>query len=241
MATATPLEAPIPRPGGERRLYTLGAIAAIAIVFAGFAPTFYLKGVFAGPDLTTLKIVHGFVMTAWFALFLVQVRLVAAGRTMTHRKLGLLGIALAVAVVAVGLGAGIASARAGVTPLPELPPLAFLIMPVAEMVVFATLFTAAIALRRRSAWHKRFMLVASIAMLAPALARMPFIRDGGPPAFFALIDLAILACIAYDWMKNRRVHPAFLVALGVVIAGQAGRVVIMKTPEWIAFATWLVS
>jgi hypothetical protein len=67
---------------------------------------------------------------------------------MTHRKLGLLGIALAVAVVAVGLSAGIASARAGVTPLPELPPLAFLIMPVAEMVVFATLFTAAIALRK---------------------------------------------------------------------------------------------
>jgi hypothetical protein len=37
------------------------------------------------------------------------------------------------------------------------------------------------------------------------------------------------------------VHPAFLVALGVVIAGQAGRVVIMKTPEWMAFATWLTS
>jgi len=241
MATITPLEIPIPQSGGERRLYTLGAIAAIAIVFVGFAPTFYLKGVFAGPALTTLKIVHGLVMSAWFALFLVQVRLVAKGNTMTHRKLGLVGIALAVVVVALGLSTGIASARAGVTPLPELPPLAFLIMPVAEMVVFATLFIAAIAMRKHSAWHKRFMLVASIAMLAPALARMPLIRDGGPPAFFALIDLAILSCMAYDWMKNRRVHPAFLVALGVVIAGQAGRVVIMKTPEWMAFATWLAS
>jgi len=241
MATATPLELPIPRPGSERRLYTLGAIGALAIVFAGFAPTFYLKGLFAAPELTTLKIVHGLVMSAWYALFLVQVRLVAAGNTVTHRKLGILGVVLAVVVVAVGLGTGIASARSGVTPLPELPPLAFLIMPVAEMVVFATLFAAAIAMRKRSAWHKRFMLVASIAMIAPALARMPAIRDGGPPAFFALIDMAIIGCIAYDWMKNRRLHPAFLVALGVVVAGQVGRVLIMKTPEWMAFAAWLAS
>jgi len=36
-------------------------------------------------------------------------------------------------VVVVGLNAGIASARAGVTPLPGLSPLAFLVMPVAEI------------------------------------------------------------------------------------------------------------
>ena len=241
MASVTPLDVPAARPAGERRLYTVAAIAAIVTVFAGFAPTYYLKGVFGTPELSALKHVHGLVMTAWFALFIVQIRLVATGNTATHRKLGILGVALAVTVVVVGLNTGIASARAGVTPLPEIPPLAFLIMPVAEMVVFATLFAAAIAMRKRSAWHKRFMLIASLAMIAPALARLPVIRDGGPPAFFGVIDLAILGCIAYDWVKNRRVHPAFLIALGVVISGQVGRVAIMKTPEWMAFATWLIS
>lgn len=241
MASATTLDVPAIRPAGERRMYTLAAIGAFAIVFAGFAPTFYLKGVFAGPDLTPLKIVHGVVMSAWFALFLVQVRLVATGNTATHRKLGLAGIALAVIVVTLGMLIGIASARAGATPLPSIPPLAFLIMPVGELVVFTTLFTAAIAMRKRSAWHKRFMLVASLAMLAPALARLPVIGAGGPPAFFGVIDLALIGCIAFDTARNRRVHPAFLVALGVVIAGQVGRLLLMQTPAWLAVAKWLTA
>ncbi len=57
---------------GERPMYVRAAIVAALIVFAGFAPTYYLKTVFGTPDLTTLKHVHGVVMTAWFALFATQ-------------------------------------------------------------------------------------------------------------------------------------------------------------------------
>ena len=223
-------------------MYTWAAIVAILTVLAGFAPTYYLKGAFGTPDLSAFKHVHGLVMTAWFALFLVQVRLVATGRILDHRKLGVAGALLAVLVVGVGTGLGIAAARAGSAPA-GLPPLVFLVLPLGEMFVFAVLVTAAIALRKRSAWHKRLMLLASLALLAPAMARLPFefVATGGPLVFFALVDAIILACIAFDTVKNRRLHPAFIAGFIFVIVGQFGRLALSQTPQWMTFAKWLVS
>ena len=238
---STPLELPLARSSGERRMYTWAAIVAIVVMFAGFAPTYYLKGVFASPDLDTLKHVHGVIMTAWFAFFLLQVRLVATGNTRIHRQLGIGGVVLAMLVVYVGITAGIASARSGAAPN-GIPPLVFLVLPFGEMVAFTGLFAAAIALRRRSAWHKRLMLVATVAMLTPAVARMPFdvIKSLGPPAFFGFTDLLIVACMAFDAVKNRRVHPAFVAGLAFVVFVQVGRLLLSRTEAWMTFARWVV-
>ena len=229
------------RAAGERAMYTWAAIAAIAVVFVGFAPTYFLKPLFATPDLTPLKHVHGIVMTSWFVLFLVQARLVATGNTAVHRKLGLAAIALAAAMVVLGVQAAIAAARAGVTPLPKIPPLAFFAVPLGDVVVFGGLFTAAILLRRRSPWHKRLMLTASLAMLAPAFARWPVIGGFGPPAIFGAADLLIVACMLHDRRTNGRIHRAFIVGLAVVVVGQIGRLAISMTPQWMTFARWATS
>ena len=235
---STSLDVPFIRPSDERPVYTYGAIAALVVLFVGFAPSYFLKGVFGGPELSTLKHVHGVVMTAWFTLFLVQVRMVATGHTALHRKVGVFGALLAMVVLAVGISAGMASARAGVTPIPQITPLQFLVMPIGEMVVFGTLFGAAIAMRKRSAYHKRLMLLASLAMLTPAFARLV---TGGPLVFYGLTDGIILACIAYDTLKNRRVHPAFIGGLVFIVVVQFGRLALSQTPQWTAFAKWLVS
>jgi hypothetical protein len=225
----------------ERPMYFPAALVAASIVFAGFAPTYYLKGIFDVPDLTTLKHLHGAVMTSWFALFVTQAWLVSAGHVRLHRQLGVAGILVAMIVIAVGMQLGIASARAGVSPLASIPALVFLAMPVGEMVAFAGLFAAAIALRKRSDWHKRFMLAASVAMLAPAFARMPIISDGGPPAFFGLTDFVLLGCIAFDTGTHRRLHPAFAVAFAWVVAIQVGRLVFSQTKLWLDIASWLIA
>jgi hypothetical protein len=241
MATAAPvLDAALPRAAGERPLYTWAAVIAFAAIFVGFAPTYFLKSFFGTPELTTLKHVHGIVMVSWFTLFLVQARLVATGNTHLHRQLGVAGIAVAALVVWVGMQAGIASARAGVTPLPQIPPLAFFAMPVGEVAAFTVLFTSAILMRRRSPWHKRLMLGATLAMLTPAFARWPLIEGGGPPAFFGLTDLTIIGCMAYDWRKNGRVHAAFIAVLAVVIVSQVGRLALAGTELWMNFARWVV-
>lgn len=223
----------------ERPMYFPAALLAASIVFAGFAPTYYLSGIFDVPDLSTLKQLHGAIMTAWFALFVTQAWLVSAGNVRLHRQLGIAGVFLAVVLVAVAMQLGIVSARAGVSPLPAIPALVFLAMPVGEMVAFAVLFSTAIALRRRSDWHKRLMLCASLAMLAPAFARMPFIGEGGPPAFFGLTDLVILGFITFDTATHRRVHPAFVTAFVWIVAIQAGRLAFSQTGLWLDIASWL--
>jgi hypothetical protein len=225
----------------ERPMYFPAALVAAFIVFAGFAPTYYLKGIFDVPDLTTLKHLHGAVMTTWFVLFLTQAWLVSAGNVRLHRQLGVAGIFVAMVVIAVGMQLGIASARAGVSPLASISALQFLAMPVGEIVGFAGLFAAAIALRKRSDWHKRLMLVASVAMLAPAFARMPIITEGGPPAFFGLTDLVILGFIAFDTATHRRLHPAFAMAFAWVIAIQGGRLLFSQTELWLEIAGRLVA
>src|SRR5689334_17661406 len=171
---ATSVDAAVARRAVERPLYVSGAIVAAIVVFAGFAPTYYLKTVFGAPDLDVLRHVHGLVMTTWFTLFFVQAWLASTGRIPLHRQLGAAGIVLAIVVLILGMQLGIASARAGRVPVPGLSPLVFLIFPVGEMVAFAILFGAAIGMRKRAAYHKRFMLLATLAMLNPAFARLPF-------------------------------------------------------------------
>jgi hypothetical protein len=244
MSVSSSLDIPIPpRPGSERRVYTWGAIAALLVVFAGFAPSYYLKGVFGTPELSTLKHLHGVVMTSWFVLFITQVRLVATGRTALHRQLGLLGIVVAVALVSTGTTLGIASARSGVTPIPGVSSLVFLVLPIGEVVAFTCLFATAIAMRKRPAFHKRLMLLATLAMLVPAVARLPFdfVQAGAPLSFFAVADVLIVACIAFDTLKNRRLHPAFLVGFIFLVVTQIGRLAISQTAAWMQFAKWLVA
>ena len=75
--------------GGAIGLFYSGmAIAAAVVVFAGFAPTYFLKPAFGGPPLPPLLHVHGLIFTSWMVLFIVQARLIAGRRTPLHRRLG---------------------------------------------------------------------------------------------------------------------------------------------------------
>lgn len=54
----------------NRRFYTWFAVCAFLILLAGFAHTYYLRPVFETNGLPFLLHLHGFLFTAWFALFL---------------------------------------------------------------------------------------------------------------------------------------------------------------------------
>jgi hypothetical protein len=224
----------------DRTFYTVVAVLAALVAFAGFARTYYLKDLFGTPALSGLVHAHGIVMTAWLALFFVQARLIAAQRVDLHRRLGLAGGLLALLIVVVGTATSIESARHGLSP--GLPPLVFLAIPLGVVVVFAVLVTAALLLRRRADFHKRLMALASISILTPAIARIPVdaLQAVGPPLFFGLTDLIVLACVAYDTMRNRRLHPAFGWGALFLFASQPLRIMLAFTPAWMEFATWLV-
>lgn len=229
------------RRSSERRLYMWAAIFIPIIVLAGFARTYYLKGLFSTPSLPGYLVhLHGLVMSLWVALFIAQVYLVAARRTKLHQRLGVLGAILALLIIVVGVTTAISAAARGSSPGP--PPLVFLVIPLGDILVFALLVGTALYLRRRLDIHKRLMLLAAVNLLTPAIARIPlqFIATGGPLMFFGLTDICILACIAFDTVKNRRLHPAFLWGTLLIIASQPLRLMLASTEVWMRFATWLV-
>lgn len=225
----------------DRRLYTWAALGAIAVVFAGFARTYFLKAGFGTPALSTLLHLHGLVMSLWFGFFLLQVRLVALRRTDLHRRAGVIGALIAAAVLIVGTTTALTGAKLGHTPGP--PPLIFLAVPLFDMLVFAVLVGAGLSLRHRPDMHKRLMLLSCIGMLTAAIARIPldFIQAGGLLAFFGITDLLIISCVAYDTVKHRRLHPAFGWGALFVVLSHPARFLIAGTPAWQQFAAWLVS
>lgn len=219
--------------------YTSMAVAMGATVFLGFAPTFFLKTFTGSPPLPVLLHVHGAVFAAWYVIFFTQTVLISRGRPELHRRLGLAGFALAVAMVGLGVTAAVHAIRSHHTP-PGLDPRSFLVLPFFGITVFAILAGFGYAARKRRETHKRLMLLASIAMLDAAIARIPGVMStGGPLAAFGLQDFFLIACIVYDFASRRRIHPAYLFGGIFILAMQPLRIIVSQTSWWLAFGDWL--
>jgi FtsH-binding integral membrane protein len=121
-------------------------------------------------------------------------------------------------------------------------PYFFYIIPMTDMVIFATLITLAYRSRRDSAAHKRYIYVATVGLLIAAIARWPmsFVHRNAPKA--ALVSYAfLLLLIAYDLWSTRKVHRATIWASSILIFVQTVRLPIGKTAAWHAFAAWVQS
>jgi len=227
----------------ERRFYTGMAVALLATVLVGFARSFFLRPLFpAWPSPgETIFYVHGTVFTAWLVLLIVQTSLVAAGRTDVHRKLGVGGAVLAAVMVVFGvMGAVVAARRPGGFIGIPVPPLQFLVIPIFDMVLFASFVTVAIVKRRDAQAHKRWMLLATLNLITAAIARWPgVISIGLPPVFFGLTDLFLVPIVLWDVRSRGRVHPATLWGGLLLVASQPLRFALSGTAVWMAFARWI--
>jgi hypothetical protein len=218
------------------------AIAVLITVFLGFSHSYFLKAYYGTPELSLLVHIHGLVFTSWVLLFLAQTSLVATGHTDRHRKLGVAGAVLAALLLIVGTATAILRVKGGrPSPIPGVPPLSFLAVPLFDMVAFAMLIGAGLVLRNRPETHKRLMTLATIALTSAPIARLSFVRPGGPPAFFGLTDLFIVAMLVYDFATRGKAHPATIWGGLVIVASQPLRLMISGTPAWLAFAGWLTS
>jgi len=228
---------------GERSFYTGMALAILVTVYVGFARSFFLRPLFptwpSPPE--TLFYVHGAVFAAWFVLLVAQASLVAAGRTDVHRKLGRWGVVLAAGMVVLGVLGALTAARrpTGFVGIP-VPPLQFLVVPLVDMVMFASFVGLAIAKRSDPQAHKRWMLLASINLITAAIARWPgVITVGAPPLFFGLTDLFLVPIVIWDRKSRGRVHPATLWGGLLTVVSQPLRLVVSGTTAWLAFARWV--
>lgn len=192
----------------------------LVIVAVGFAKSFYLRNIIhkshAVSSLPVYIVLHGIVLTSWFLLFLGQTSLVAYGSVHLHRAFGVAGAALATVVFALSLLVVVRSVVRE-TSLVVLGDIVILFL-------FAILVTGGIWFRQKSDVHKRLMLIASISIVAPALARWPGAQSMLPVSVVGPQLLLYGALILYDVLSRGRVHPAtvwgvalYVVAVGVTI------------------------
>jgi hypothetical protein len=232
--------------GSRDRLFYGGIAIALAFtVLVGFAPSYYLRFFGGGPTttisggpITPLVHLHGALFTGWVLLFVVQTVLVATHRVAVHRRLGVAGAVLAAAMVLAGHSLAIRSAAAGAT-LPGATALAFLAVPVFDMILFTTFVTAALVKRRDKEAHKRLMILAYVSLMAAPIARRPAVPTLGPLAFFGLAFLFIAAGVVYDLASRGRVHKAYIWGGALLVLSVPVRLAVSGTSAWRVFAEYL--
>jgi hypothetical protein len=223
------------------------ALSWIAIVM-GFSPeaSGHLKGLTPFPP--PIVHVHAAVFTGWMVLFTAQVWLIRARRPDLHRRLGLAAFALVPVMVVLGVATTLVSRglrfEAGRTDM-----LAFMIVPLTDMVLFPSFAVPALLLRKDAARHKRLILLATATLLPAAFGRWigPWILAHYGDGFFGFAaqsylgpDLMILAAMLYDRVTRGRVHRIYFIGLAWMLAVQAITSAIYHWPGWMALAIRMI-
>ena len=229
------------------------ALVLCGLVGLGFYRSFFLRPWFDTYDVRPYVLWHGVAMTAWFFWLVMQTRLIATGRLRRHRTMGWIGVGIGllaiVSAAAVNWAMLVRAQHAGRDVRAQLATWSDVLWSnAAPLLVFTALFVAAILLRRKRRAHSSLMLLGSVAMLDPALARvglLPAVEIGGrsldqwvfPIGMMALLPLLV---VIWDWRRSGRPHPATVLgALAVWFAIPALRW-IGTTPAGQTVLAWML-
>jgi hypothetical protein len=228
----------------ERIFFATMAVIATLVVFAGFAPSFFLAA--ANPEARHLDIIyhiHGAVFSLFMLLFIVQSVLVVRGRLETHKRLGVFTAVVGCVMIPFAFAVTIYAGKHGFGgPLSALPdPKQALAVPFFDMFVFGPLFIGALVYRKRTDIHKRLMLLAVIGgLLGAAIGRAPLFIGQLDRQLYLYLAL-ILAGPVYDLITRKRIHPAYLIGLiPCLLLLTSMRLRIGASEPWHQFANWLV-
>lgn len=165
----------------DRWYYSAVAGFFVVLMLVGFH-SFVSSGRAAGgrvidPAMVRLDTIHGAAIGAWFLLFLVQSLLVGTRNRRVHFTLGWSAIVIGLAIFISGSLVAIRSVQV----MPQFQFFGmeyrrFLLMMLVEIWLFTAFVTVGIVQRRKPKIHRPAMLLAGLALLAGATARMPFLH-----------------------------------------------------------------
>ena len=244
---ATIAASPVDRKASERKFYSRMALFLVFVVFVGFAPSFYLKGIVPSyprpnPSLPPAVLLHGAVFTLWMAVLVAQTRLIAAHKHEIHMRLGKLAMLLAMLLIPVMyLTAVWQVARANQPPFTD--PLTWTIVPLAVIIPFAVVVWNGWAKRRDVQSHKRLMLAAAILVVAgPSIGRLPIAPPTlGGMTFLLLLGLALFVPLfIWDKRTQGRIHPATWLGFGMLAVSVFVPLIVFWTgADWASVAARL--
>jgi len=193
------------RRGTEHAFFFAMAAAFAAIVVVGFARSYFFAGLIFSQLPNVVVHVHALLMVSWVILFFVQIGLIATGNVRHHRRLGLALLLCAALIVCVAVPTVVLAARragSGVGSFQTFGDFAMLL-------VFPVLLMLGYVNRGDANAHKRFMLLATATLMAPAAVRWPFafVQDGPLGALVVFMVVPVLLVI-WDVATLHRIHRA---------------------------------
>ena len=223
-------------------------IAAVWIgALSGFGTDSVQHVAAKGLDYPLIVHVHAVSFVSYLLLFTVQAVLIRNGRPDLHRRLGVAGAVLAGWMLIVGPATAVTVDAAHYASAGETPE--FLGVQLTDMLAFAVLTGAGLLRRGDAMAHKRLMLLglfyisdAGFARFLNGFVAAP-VGQGRLGEFIALYlgsDLLILALGAYDFAVRRRLHPAYVAALGFVIANELLGQSLLHSAAWKAISLKLI-
>ena len=105
--------------------------------------------------------------------------------------------------------------------------------------MFAGFIGAALWKRRQPEIHRRLILLGTVSILTPAIARLSFVGHN-PILALQLSLLFVIAAMIHDWKSRRRLHPLYIWGGLIVLLSGPVRSGIGHTSAWQSFARFLV-
>lgn len=237
----------------DRWIFVFMAAWFIALVLAGFIPSSLMKieMVRSGlrPPFPIIMHLHAVLMGSFLLLLLAQTWLMATGRDAYHMRLGLLSLALAPAIVMVGFVLAPTMYHQMLDTLQTAAPEMresirtrllhsenIKLIQIRVGILFPLFLAIAISARGRDAGlHKRMMILATAMPLPAGIDRIPWLPHTFPTSALSA-DLYTLLAVSpmfiWDVMRNRSVHPAYVIWLAINVPFAIALHGLWDTPWW---------
>lgn len=237
----------------DRWIYVITAVSLIAVVFAGFLPDSFAKvaAIEAGKrePFPLVLHVHAVLMGSFLLLLLAQTILAATGRLQGHMQLGIAAMVIAPAIVISGMvlvptAYHMAWSAVQNAPLAMKPQLQnrlhgidnVLLRQFSAGILFTTFISIALRARSRDAGlHKRMIFLSLTAVLGAAITRIHWLPTTMPNSSISLDAFVLLVFVpmfAWDLIRNRGLHRAYLIWASIYFPVMAAVHLIWDRPWW---------
>ncbi|MEM7280357.1 MAG: hypothetical protein AAF438_01815 [Pseudomonadota bacterium] len=184
------------------------------------------------PPFSPLLAFHGVAMIAWFLFLPLQVSAVRAGANRRHAVLGKASVVLVVAIIVSGLSIALVRYH---RLFAENDAAVVLLFNVGNMLSFTVLYVLALSYRRQLDFHRRYMVLATICLTPPAVARIVDSLDLSP-ALALLILLSLFLCIPLrDVSCLGKVHKGTIVGGSIFFGVLLASLIVGGTNWWESF------
>lgn len=224
----------------DTRFFLVMAFVMAGIIVGGFSLNLVAgRSSFAVPAIFHL---HALVFFGWVALYLVQNLFICSGSVALHRRLGWVALLWVPLMVVLGTAMTVRSVQHGAPFFFDVRQ--FLVSNPLQLLLFAGLAFAALAMRRQTGWHRRLMYCAMAILCGPGFGRllpMPLLMPYAWWAALAAVLLLPMIGMVADHRRSGRVHPAWRWGIGLMLGVQVAADAFAFSPLGTAFTQRVVA